>query len=238
MRYFIVCTIFISFIMGCASNQKIGRSDNKNQKKFVDGFRKKLGEYDVLARESAVRFSDSRLDELLDDGHALSQVTASCIQEDFSKGFDILDENYLKYKKHPAYWNQMGSCYFHKGELDKAVLYYNKSREINPRYAPPLNNLGVIYQNKGLDQKALVAFKKTLKLDSKALTPSFNLAQLYLKYGMIKRALAIYSKLYKANDADNDVINGMANCYLMQGKINNALRFFAKIDYDVIKRPT
>ena len=238
-RNFIILFLFIS-LFGCASKKKFHTPLTKASlnKSFARGFRPKLGESDVLVRESAARFSDTRLDELEDSSNPLSQVVAACIQEDFSKGFDILDESYSLFKKNPDYWNQMGNCYFHKGELNKAVLYYNKSREIKSNYVPSFNNLGVVYQKRNEEQKALIAFKKALKLAPNTLTANFNLAQLYLKYGMINKALAIYSRLYKKNNADNDVINGIATCYLIKGQINKALSFFDRIDYEAIRYPT
>ena len=243
-RCFIFTMMILSFV-GCASKKisYLPGDDLKSRKgpphkRFADRFRKKLGENDVLALESAARFSEARLEGLEESEDPLAQVVASCVQGNHDGGLDILNQNYLLYKKHPGFWNQMGNCYFLKGEISKAILYYNKSREINPKYAPPVNNLGVVYQKRGSDQKALVAFKKALKLASYALTPNFNLAQLYLKYGMVKRASAIFSNLYRKNDADNDVINGLATCHLMQGKIDKALAFFDKIDYKAVRNPT
>ena len=244
MRQSFIFFFIMIFLLGCGTSQRAHSPDTVKSanlplnKRFADSFRPKLGEYDVLARESAARFSDARLEELEDSGNPLSHVVAACIQEDFNKGFDILDQNYLLFKKHPGFWNQMGNCYFLKGEFGKAILYYNKSREINPRYSPPVNNLGVVYQKRGEDQKALIAFKKAIRLAANALTPNYNLAQLYLKYGMIKRAKSIYSKLYRKNDTDNDVINGLANCYLIQGQIDKALSYFERIDYEAVKHPT
>ena len=239
-RNFIILFLF-ALLVGCSSSKKFDERQSKKlsfNQSFASGFKPKLGESDVLVRESAARFSDSRLEELEDSKNPLAQVVAACIEGNVSKGFDILDQNYPLLKKKPDFWNQMGNCYFHKGELNKAILYYNKSREINSGYVPPLNNLGVIYQKRGEEQKALVAFKKALKLSSNALTPKFNLAQLYLKYGMINKALAMFSHLYKKNNADNDVINGMATCYLIKGQINKALSFFDRIDYEAVRYPT
>ena len=228
-------------LIGCGthkiSNQNFQKIKEISYISSQDYFAQKPGEDDVLSMESMDRFSRSRLREFKKNNDPLARATAWCHLGEYEKGFEILDREYRTYKKNPAYWNQVGSCYLHSGDIPKAKLYYNKSRELNKNYAPPINNLGVIYERKGMIQEALDAFKKASRLSKNLRTPKFNMARLYLKYGMAGKARPLFEQLYRKNDADPDVVSGLATCRLMENKISAAVRLYESMDEEDTKNP-
>lgn len=182
--------------------------------------------------------SEEKGEEEEEEGDYATRALSLCYRGKFRQGLDLLDGGYPLSKKNPRHWNQVGNCYLLQGKLQLALLFYNKARDLNPRYVPAINNLGVIYRRQGRDQEALLSFKKARKLNPRALTPLFNLAQLYLQYGRTKKARALYFSLYKRNGQDKDVLNGLATCYLLQGQVDKALSFFEALPEDSFEHPT
>ena len=195
-----------------------------------DHFNELVNTTDSLAKESAARLPDPKLDILQGVEDPIAKGIALCYQKKFDAAYAIFDAAYSKYKSHPSYWNQLGSCYYVQGNLKMALLFYNKSRGIDDKYAPPVNNLGVLYQKNGKDQKAFLAYKKAAEMNATALTPVFNLAQLYLKYGFVTEANNLYASLLKVNNTDVDVLAGLATAQLFLGKTEKALGIFQTIN--------
>lgn len=202
-----------------------------------DVFKGVAGEHDSLSSESIGRLPISKLRLISDEEGPISKVVSLCYQEEYEKAFAIIDEAYGRYKQHPSYWNAVGNCYFKKGDSRKAYLFYNKASEINPGYAPPINNIGVFYLWENKEQKAFEAFKKAVSLNNSARTPRFNLAQLYLRFGFLDHAKRIFRTLRSYNRDDGDVNSGLAICYLFQGKLDVALRMFESLDNKVLEQP-
>ena len=193
-------------------------------------------EYDSLSTESIARLPEFKLESVATREDSISKVISLCYQRKFKEASSVMDNLFKKYKNHPAYWNQVGTCYFLQGNMRGALLYYNKSRSLNKNYAPPINNLGVIYQREGREQKALLAFKKASELNSFSLTPIFNLSQMYLKYGFTDMARSLLVALEKKNSKDNDVINSLAVSYMIEGKFQEALKWYEKISRNLYSR--
>jgi tetratricopeptide (TPR) repeat protein len=200
------------------------------QDKFVG----KESKHDALTAESIARLPEPKLEDIEENSEndPVARIISLCYQRQFNKALKVFDENYHRYKKHPSYWNQLGTCHFLQHNYRKALLYYNKARDLNSKYAPPINNLGVIYQKEGKDQKALLAFKKASKMNLSSRTPTFNLAQLYLKYGFVDKAFKLFNSLYAANNKDVDVVNAMAVCFLLKGNVDQAIAYYKKLDSD------
>ena len=175
---------------------------------------------------------------VIDSDNPINQILGSCYTKNFPKAFSISDKVFRKYKKHPSYWNSIGTCYLLKGEKKKALLYYNKSRESNVNFAPPVNNLGVILQQQGKDQRALKAYKSAADLASFSLTPLYNQGQLYLKYGLIDNAKKVFRTILGKNSEDRGALNALGYIHLVEGKYNDAISYYSKLDRDDYKNAT
>ncbi|RPJ77562.1 MAG: hypothetical protein EHM20_05960, partial [Alphaproteobacteria bacterium] len=114
----------------------------------------------ALVKESLSGLPQVRLEEIAaktDD--VLIKMNIKCYQNKFDESFKIADDIYGQYKNNTSYWNQLGTCYYLKADYAKAILFYNKSRDLDSKFVPPVNNLGVVYVKQGKFQKALAAFK-------------------------------------------------------------------------------
>jgi tetratricopeptide (TPR) repeat protein len=196
-----------------------------------------LKDKNLLGDESLFRLDRSNLDDNDFAQEPLSDAINFCYKKEYAQGFKILDSIFRRYKKHPNYWNQIGSCYFLQGNDQAAILYYNQALDLNGRYAPPLNNMGVLNVRKGRPQEALAYFQKAAKYSPFSKTPIFNLAHLYLKFGFVEKAIKYFNVLERKFKFDVDVISGLGNAYMLKGDYNRSIEYFNQIDDRDLKRP-
>lgn len=194
-------------------------------------------EYDSLSKESIERLPTPKLENITEADGPLSAAIAHCHNRNFAKGFSIIDKVYAKYKRHPSFWNIQGSCYFLKRERRKALIYYNKSLNIDSSYTPAINNIGVMYWRDGKYQKSLLAFEKALSKNSNSITPIFNLANLSLKFGLVSKSKKYFSQCYRKNSHDRDVVNALGVISLLEGRYADAIRFYESLDDDYLSLP-
>ena len=193
---------------------------------------------DSLVKESMARVPEPKLIVVENKvSNVISKGISLCYRKQFEMAFEIFDKTYFEFKNHPSYWNQIGTCYFLKGETKKAFLYYNKARDLNPNYVPAINNHGVIYQQEGDHYKALKVYEKASKLNSFVLTPLFNIGQLYLRYGFAEKAKDIFKSLLNKNPSDVDALNGIAMSYFLLGNVSTAVVYWQKISSESREEP-
>ena len=255
--------IFLIILASCSSNttnrkyasdEQLKLEDNYNWVDSLDFDKKAETKYkadsdefntkksdeqaNVLVKESISTLPAPRLDEQLKDSEdPLSKIVIKCYQNKYDEAFQIVDQIYSQFKNNTSYWNQVGTCYYLKGDYSKAVLFYNKSRDLDSKFAPPVNNLGVVYQKQGRYQKALSAFKKASELNSFSITPSFNLARLYLQFGIITKAEPIITGLGKRNSNDPQVMNALATVNLIKNNYSEAINIYSALPKDFLARP-
>ncbi len=94
----------------------------------------------------------------------------------------FLDERYIQYyEKVTNFFPQiaeaeglLGFCYYHNGNLDQAILHFQKAIDLNPRFFWHYYNLGVIYSQSGRYQLANELLKRAV-----ALRPEETIKALY-----------------------------------------------------------
>lgn len=193
----------------------------------------------ALVKESLSSLPAAKLEETVsktDD--PLMKINIKCYQGKFDEALKIADDQYSQYKNNTSYWNQLGTCYFLKSDFAKAILFYNKSRDLDAKFIPPVNNLGVVYQRQGKFQKALAAFKLAADLNTFSVTPTYNLAQLYLRFGTVGKALPIFQGLQKRSPKDVEVGSALASANLIKGDYQTAVDIYARFDKATLANPS
>lgn len=190
-----------------------------------------------VGRETLAVLPEAQLEptEIADD--PLGSAMADCYRRDFENGFKKLDSLYRANKKNPAYWNQLGSCYYLSGEKLKALIYYNKARDLNENYSPVINNLGVLYLIDGKDQKALAAFKKASDVSKFSLVPIYNTALLYLKYSLNDQAFPLLFKLRNKIEGNNEFNNAFAVSNMMKEQYREAASIYEDMKGEALELP-
>ena len=193
----------------------------------------------ALIKESLALLPEGKLqDAVSKTDDPIMKINIKCYQGKFDEALKIADDQYSRYKNNTSYWNQVGTCYFLKSDYGKAILFYNKSRDLDPKYIPPVNNLGVVYQKQGKFQKALTAFRLASDLNTFAITPTYNLAQLYLRFGTVGKALPIFESLQKRSPKDVDLGSALASANLIRGNYQSAADIYSRFDKSTLKIPS
>lgn len=86
------------------------------------------------------------------------------------------------------------------GDLQGALVYYEKAAQMDPYFAQVQNDLGIVYEAMGNDNQALAAYKKALEIDPNYLPTYTNLAFFYEKSGNIKNATIYWKRRYIAGE--------------------------------------
>lgn len=201
-----------------------------------DFYLEELSSEDSLKKESIERAPKKVLNRIEDSEDPISQLASLCYQKEGQKASRLMDKMYERYKNHPAYWNQIGTCYLNNDEHQRAELFYNKALDEKEDYAPAVNNLGVIYYREKRFQKAMSAFEKASSINRFSLTPSYNLAQLYLQFGFIDKAEGLFKALWRQSNSDRDVINALATIFLLKNNIDQSLRLFGELSSEELEK--
>lgn len=259
-----VVLLLSGFLAGCASSpanisRKSAADENINleegynwvdqlnfDKKTETKYRPDKDEFNIaseeaghaLVKESLFTLASARLEDTLaktDD--VLIKINIKCYQNKIEDALKIADEVYGQYKNNTSYWNQLGTCYYLKADYAKAILFYNKSRDLDTKFVPPVNNLGVVYSKLGKFQKALAAFRKASEMSAFSVTPTYNLAQLYLRFGTVGKALPIFQGLQKKSPKDVEVNSAVASANLLKGEFATAIEMYSTMDKATLAKP-
>ena len=191
----------------------------------------------ALQDETLDRLSTDEIKKLNTSGDPLLEMTYYCNLGEVDKGLKISSMNFNRYQKVPQYWNLLGNCHLNQGSYRKALLFYNKSLELESEYVPALNNIGVMYARQKQYQKALVAFERANKKSKFSKTPRYNLAKLYLTYGLADAALPLFESLLKQTPGDVGILNAVASSYFLKSDYQSAYKFYQQIPKQEWKRP-
>lgn len=86
------------------------------------------------------------------------------------------------------------------GDLQGALVYYEKAAQMDPQLAQVQNDLGIVYEAFGDRESALTAYKRSLEIDPDYLPAYTNLAFFYEKEGDIVNATTYWKKRYVAGE--------------------------------------
>ncbi len=203
-----------------------------------DKFEGSIASHDSLSQESIARLPAPKIEDAIDSNNITTKLAGLCHANRFNDAFLLVKKQFRKFKKHPGFWNQVGTCYLRKRDFRSAIIFYNKSREIDSKYSPPLNNLGVIYQIRGSQAKAYLAYKEASKLNPLSLTPLFNLAQLQLQGGQVDNAIIAFQALVKKNEDDIDALAGFATALFIRGDTDQAVRVYERLPIEAVQNPS
>jgi tetratricopeptide (TPR) repeat protein len=201
MRALILLLILIS----CAQNsRKYADIDEVPESSNIDeldnSFKKRPEEIKYIASLDFVADFENSLDRevLASDSHPngfINDILYLCKNDEIEKGLQKADTQYYQFKGHPDYWNAVGICYYGQNQYRKALLYFQKSIDIDPNYAPAINSFGMVYFAQNKINKAYEAFFAASKKSPGSLVPRLNLAQILMVFGHYNKAEILLANL-------------------------------------------
>lgn len=82
-----------------------------------------------------------KLNKMATEGEELMRLAALCYLGEFSKAFEMMDQLFISKEKDPAYWNQVGNCYFLQGDPLLAKFYYKEALKLDANFKPTTQNI-------------------------------------------------------------------------------------------------
>ncbi len=98
---------------------------------------------------------------------------------------------------HRTYWEAYGTAglyAYRKGDREKAMTYYQKATELNPKAAIAWSNMGIIYAERGELDQAQVVYEKAVAADTRFVDAWMNLGAIKAQKGDFSGAIDAFSK--------------------------------------------
>ncbi len=117
------------------------------------------------------------------------------------------------------------------GNLEDAILLYNKAIELNPNYAEAYHNRGLSFSALENDTAAFADFSKAIKLFSNSNAPEIewsyaNRGNILLKYEQYEYAAEDFKQAIQVNPSSYIIYNKLALCYANLGDDSLAMNCF------------
>ncbi len=111
---------------------------------------------------------------------------------------------------------------------DKAIEYYQKAININPKYVEAYNNMGIIYSKQGNDNKALEMYEKAISINPEHASTYANMGAAYNNKGDFDKAIKLYGKAININPSDAESYYNMGLAYDHKGNYDKAIGLYEK----------
>ena len=128
-----------------------------------------------------------------------------------------------KYPSVRAYTNY-GLALEERGEVARAIGFYELAVETDPAYAFALNNLAANYLKKGRTDEAIVYFERSIELDPGNATINANLGDAFMRKGNLGLAVIYYERAYAIDPANRLIGGNLAALYRKAGRGEEALK--------------
>ncbi len=138
---------------------------------------------------------------------------------------DVLKRNPDNFQAH----NALGLFAASQGDNDKALYYYYKAIEINPKYERAYVNAGIILVKTDKIKDAICYFEKALQINDKFFDAHYNLGTALLSNNLLEGALLHFNKALETNPDHKDALNNLAITLMKLGKENEAIIIFNKM---------
>jgi len=113
-------------------------------------------------------------------------------------------KNFTEMQKQARMYREQGFSVQGIGNLDMALVLYQKAVELDPRYAVAYNDLGVIYEAKGMIDRAEENYLKAIKINPDFLSAYSNLAFFYENKRDLEKAAYYWSKRVELGTIDDE----------------------------------
>ena len=122
----------------------------------------------------------------------------------------------------------LANIYFAKNEYEKAIEFYEKSLQIEPKDHSSLNNVGLAYNNIGRFEKAIECYQKALEIKSDKYISFYNMGNAYRNIGAFEEAIKFYEKTLEIKPDYYEVLNNLGTTYEKLSQHEKAIENYHK----------
>lgn len=123
---------------------------------------------------------------------------------------------------------ELGIIAAEAGESDKALAYYEKALEIDPRFSPALYNMGNALADQNRLEEAITAYRKALDIDPEFLMAYENLGKSYIRTGRLGKALQTFDKALSRRPDFAGALAGKGIVYHLLEDFHGAVALYKK----------
>ena len=126
-------------------------------------------------------------------------------------------------------WFQKGKNADEIGEKDNAILYYQKTLELNPTSYKALINLGIVYQKKDSSEKAYDIFIKAISVDPDRINAYGCLGLYYESHNEDDMAVKYFEKVIDLDSLNIFAYEKLIKIYTDSKNYNTAVKYIKKL---------
>ena len=125
-------------------------------------------------------------------------------------------------------WSVLGAAAAQTGQLDKAIIAFQRVVSIKPDYADGYNNIGNALQKQGKLKEAIEAYSKALSLKPDYAEAYNNIGITLKDQGKLEEAIEAYSKALSLKPDYAEAYNNIGITLKDQGKLEEAIEAYNK----------
>jgi tetratricopeptide (TPR) repeat protein len=133
--------------------------------------------------------------------------------------------------KNPESWlahDNLGAELLRKGQLDDAMIHFQKSLAKNPDSWVAHNNFGNVLLEKGQMDDAVAHYQKALEIKPDYALAHNNLGNVFLRRGELNESIEHYLKAIEIKPDLAEAHNNLGLAYREEGKLEEAIRHFQR----------
>ncbi len=144
------------------------------------------------------------------------------------QAFDEAQKLTKRYTESLILWNLMGASAAQIGQLDDAILAFEKAISIKPDYAEAYNNMGLALKDQGKVKEATEAYNKALSIKPDFADAYHNAGNILQEQGKLDEAIQAYSKALSIKPDNADAYNNMGVALKDQDNLEEAIEAYNK----------
>jgi tetratricopeptide (TPR) repeat protein len=133
--------------------------------------------------------------------------------------------------KNPDCWighNNLGNALFQKGQLDDAIVQWQRALEINPNYAEAHYNFGLALFQKGQLDDAIVQCQRALEINPNYAEAHYNFGLALFQKGQVDDAVAQYQKAVEIKRNYAEAHSNLGLALFQKGQVDDAVAQYQK----------
>ena len=135
----------------------------------------------------------------------------------------IYMKNLNKIQALGCFFNNLGNSYNDIGNIDSALLAFERAIEINPTLSEARANLGNIYLKNDQVKDAIYEYRAALKINPNDAKTHNNLGNAYTQRGSLSLAVSAYTQSFGLDPNFIDAYKNLAIVYCKQGRFSHAI---------------
>ncbi len=118
--------------------------------------------------------------------------------------------------------NNLGNIYRRRGELDDAIVEFEKAIAISPR-PRTYSNLGAVYRKKGMMLEAINQYRTAMEINPDDPEPHFGLGIVYAERGDFQNAKSSYERAIELDPFYAEAMGNLGALYAAVGEYKKAI---------------